>query len=99
MQDRDGGKLPLKGSRQRYPFVTRVFADGGAYHAQPEWCDGIAHSIEATRGQSGHGDAFSPGWFELPLAKGKNVTLTVTAESIDPTPAEISGFLKKSTQK
>ena len=29
VQDRDGGKLPLWGSRQRYPFVTRVFADGG----------------------------------------------------------------------
>ncbi|MCB1883926.1 MAG: transposase [Geminicoccaceae bacterium] len=29
VQDRDGGRLPLKGSRQRDPFVTRVFADGG----------------------------------------------------------------------
>ena len=29
IQDRDGGKLPLKASRQRFPFVSRVFADGG----------------------------------------------------------------------
>ena len=29
VQDRDGGKLPLKASRRRYFFVTRVLADGG----------------------------------------------------------------------
>ena len=59
----------------------RVFADAGEYHAQPEWCENIPHPIEQTRGQTGSGDAFSPGWFELPLAKGKSVTLTATAET------------------
>jgi Transposase DDE domain len=29
IQDRDGGKMVLKASRARYPFVTRTFADGG----------------------------------------------------------------------
>jgi hypothetical protein len=29
VQDHGGGKLPLKNSRSRYPFVARVFADGG----------------------------------------------------------------------
>lgn len=29
IQDRDGGKLPLTASRRCYPFVARVFADGG----------------------------------------------------------------------
>ncbi len=74
---------------------VRVFSDGGAYHHQPEWSLGIAHPVEATRGQAGHGDAFSPGWFELPLAKGKPVTLTATAEATDPTPAEISSFVPR----
>ena len=73
----------------------RVFADGGAYHAQPEWRDAVAHPVEATRGQTGQGDTFSPGWFELPLAKGKSVTLAVTAESIDPTAEEISSFITR----
>jgi predicted glycogen debranching enzyme len=73
----------------------RVFSDRGRYHSQPEWCDSIAHPIEASRGQAGHGDAFSPGWFELPLAKGDSVLLTVTAESVDPTAEEISGFATK----
>jgi predicted glycogen debranching enzyme len=59
----------------------RVFADGGAYHAQPEWCENIPHPVEQTRGQVGSGDAYSPGWFELPLAKGATVTLVATAES------------------
>ncbi|MGF7149902.1 transposase [Sphingomonas zeicaulis] len=36
-QDRDGGKLPLKGSQQRYPFFTRVFADGGYAGRLVEW--------------------------------------------------------------
>jgi hypothetical protein len=29
VQDRDGGKLPIKASRQCFPFVAGVFADGG----------------------------------------------------------------------
>ncbi len=58
-----------------------VFVDHGDYHPQPEWCDNIPHPVEQTRGQTGSGDAYSPGWFELPLAKGKNVQLIVTAET------------------
>src|ERR1019366_1323037 len=57
-----------------------VFSDAGEYHPQPEWCENIPHPIEQTRGQTGSGDAYSPGWFEIPLAKGANATLVVTAE-------------------
>ncbi len=59
----------------------RVFSDRGAFHPQPEWCEHIPHPVEQTRGQTGSGDAYSPGWFELPLAKGASVTLTLTAET------------------
>jgi starch synthase (maltosyl-transferring) len=59
----------------------RVFTDAGEYHPQPEWCDNIAHPIEQSRGQIGSGDAYSPGWFEVPLPKGAGATLTVTAET------------------
>ena len=58
----------------------RVFADAGKYHPQAEWCDNIAHPIDQTRGQVGSGDAYSPGWFELPLPKGAAINLVVTAE-------------------
>jgi predicted glycogen debranching enzyme len=58
----------------------RIFADSGEYHPQPEWCNNIAHPVEQSRGQMGSGDAYSPGWFELPLPKGSGVNLTVTAE-------------------
>jgi len=58
----------------------RVFTDGGAYHPQPEWCENIPHPVEQTRGQTGSGDAYSPGWFELPLAKGADASLVLTAE-------------------
>jgi predicted glycogen debranching enzyme len=57
-----------------------VFAGGGEYHPQPEWCENIAHPVEQSRGQAGSGDAYSPGWFELPLPKGASVALVVTAE-------------------
>jgi predicted glycogen debranching enzyme len=58
----------------------RVFADVGEFHPQPEWCENIPHPVEAARGQTGSGDAYSPGWFELPLAKGASATLVLTAE-------------------
>jgi predicted glycogen debranching enzyme len=62
----------------------RVFADSGAYHPEPEWCENIPHPVEQSRGQTGSGDAYSPGWFEIPLPKGANVTLVVTAETDSP---------------
>ena len=68
-----------------------VFSDAGEYHPQPEWCDNIPHPVEQTRGQVGSGDAFSPGWFELPLAKGANVTLVLTAETERQAPARLEG--------
>jgi glycogen debranching enzyme len=58
----------------------RVFADTGEYHPQPEWCENIPHPVEQSRGQTGSGDAYSPGWFELSLPKGAGVTLVATAE-------------------
>ena len=66
----------------------RVFADAGEYHPQPEWCENIPHPVEQSRGQTGSGDAYSPGWFELPLAKGASVTLVATAE----TDGSVCGF-------
>jgi predicted glycogen debranching enzyme len=60
--------------------MLRVVADAGVYHPQPEWSVNIPHPIEQSRGQVGAGDAFSPGWFELPLTKGATLTLVVTAE-------------------
>jgi len=61
-----------------------VFANAGEYHPQPEWCENIPHPVEQSRGQVGSGDAYSPGWFELPLPKGASVTLVVTAETDEP---------------
>lgn len=50
IQDRDGGKLPLKASRQRYPFVTRVFADGGYAGRLVPWAADKTHvTIEIIR--------------------------------------------------
>ncbi len=43
IQDRDGGKLPLTASRQRYPFVARVLADGGYAGRLAAWAADKAH--------------------------------------------------------
>jgi len=60
-----------------------VLTSAGSYHAQPEWCQNIAHPVEQSRGQPGAGDAYSPGWFELPLPKGTSVQLVCSAEVND----------------
>jgi predicted glycogen debranching enzyme len=36
--------------------------------------------VEQSRGQEGSGDAFSPGWFNLPLPKGGQQALAISAE-------------------
>jgi len=59
----------------------KVWADAGRYHHEGEWSVNVPHPNEATRGQEGCGDAYSPGWFELPLRKGEAVTLAASAEA------------------
>lgn len=71
----------------------RVWATGGGYHPGPEWTHNIPHPIEASRGMEGGGDAYSPGWFELPLPKGAEIRLVVCADSSDPTADELAGAL------
>ncbi len=79
----------------------RVFATGGWYHPEPEW-SATSHPVEQSRGQVGGGDAYSPGWFELPLKKGAEVTLLATAEEPGPEAPELtmshSGFLTLSAE-
>lgn len=53
-------------------FVVRT--NFGEYKPQPEWTYNISHSHEGTRGQDSLGDAFSPGYFRLPL-EGRKGTL------------------------
>jgi starch synthase (maltosyl-transferring) len=67
----------------------RVFAGGGTYHHESEWSENIPHPVEQSRGQTGSGDAYSPGWFDLPMPRDANVPLVVTADATDPSPEEI----------
>jgi predicted glycogen debranching enzyme len=76
-----------------------VFSNAGEYHSQPEWCENIPHPVEQTRGQTGSGDAYSPGWFELPLPKGAGVELIVTADRLIPTAVEIKSGKRPAATK
>jgi hypothetical protein len=60
-----------------------VSVDSGHYHHEEEWSH-CAHPVEATRGQTGAGDAFSPGWFDVPLKRGASTALTLTAHPHSP---------------
>ncbi len=62
----------------------RIWADDPHFHAQPEWCENIPHPVEASRGMTASGDAWSPGWFELLLPAGRTVMLVATAETDEP---------------
>ncbi len=62
----------------------RVHASSGLYHPAPEWSHNIPHPVEASRGQEPCGDAYSPGWFDLPLRPGEPVTVWVSAEPEPP---------------
>ena len=61
-----------------------VWATAGAFHAEPEWSLGLQHSIESTRGMCDHGDAWSPGWFEMPLSVKECPELLLCADQQDP---------------
>ncbi len=79
LSDRPGFSFAPAQDRQ-----LRVFSDKGFYHHGPEWVKQIAHPIEQSRGQIGAADAFSPGWFDLPLREGQPVSLVLTADANDP---------------
>ena len=59
----------------------RAVASRGKFSFQEEWVQGIEHPVEGNRGQVAHGDAFSPGWFELPLLSKDPVQLLMSSES------------------
>jgi predicted glycogen debranching enzyme len=62
----------------------RVVASAGEFHPEPEWCQGIPHPIEQNRAQVAWGDAYSPGWFDIPLVKGTRPVLVVSADALRP---------------
>ena len=67
-----------------------AWATSGAYYPQPEACRGIPHPIEGSRGLTDSGDAWSPGWFDLPLPPGSEARMMVSAE--DEVPEEVLSF-------
>jgi predicted glycogen debranching enzyme len=72
--------------------VLRVFVDAGQYHHEAEWSTGIFHPVEASRGQQAQGDAYSPGWFDLPVPKNSTVTLLCSAEPRIPEVTMVKNF-------
>ena len=57
-----------------------MWVDKGEYHHEEESPENIPHPVEQSRGQTASGDGYSPGWFDLHLAKGESVTVAVSGE-------------------
>lgn len=70
----------------------RAWSDRGSYHHEGEWCEGVGHPVEATRGMADRGDAYSPGWFDLPLPRGESATLVLSADAEDPDSETVAEF-------
>lgn len=62
----------------------RGWVEAGAWHPEPEWSRDLPHPVEASRGMTGSGDAWSPGWFDVPLAPGGSTRLFLCADPEDP---------------
>lgn len=75
LEQRHGFRFSPAGDRS-----LEAWCDQGSWHADAEWSIAVGHPIDAERGQSPSGDAWSPGWFELPLAAGASATLVASAD-------------------
>jgi starch synthase (maltosyl-transferring) len=76
-----GAGFVFEPARERRLVVS---CDRGSYHMGHEWQRDIVHEEESVRGLADRGDAFSPGWFDLPLSTGAPVTLTLCADAGEP---------------
>jgi starch synthase (maltosyl-transferring) len=76
-----------------------VTSQGGTYHDAPEWALDLVHAEESTRGLADKGDAFSPGWFDLPLRAAEPVTLVINAEAEAPSPEHIKRAAREFERK
>ncbi|HJW43868.1 MAG TPA: amylo-alpha-1,6-glucosidase [Geothrix sp.] len=105
LPDRRGFRFAPAAGRSLEAWVD---AGEGQYHPQPEASRNLSHPVEASRGLAAAGDAWSPGWFDLPLPPGSAVTVAVSAERLDlpesPAPRppatgnDLSGRLRQALQ-
>ena len=59
----------------------KVSVNRGRFHAEVEPVYNVGHPVEASRGQAEVGDAYSPGWFEIPLKPSDESVLMLSSES------------------
>jgi predicted glycogen debranching enzyme len=71
----------------------RVWTDRGDYHHAGEWSLNLAHPIEASRGQEGAGDAYSPGWFEIGIPAGEIAQIVASSEPVPPSAGQLRDFV------
>jgi predicted glycogen debranching enzyme len=90
LNDRPGFELTPHENRS-----LKVCCDHGVFFPEPEWSQDIEHPNEISRGQTPNGDAYSPGWFDMPLRHDAPNRLTLCADPdlpclVDTKPASIT---------
>jgi starch synthase (maltosyl-transferring) len=73
--------------------ALRAWCANSTYHSQPEWSEHLPHFVEATRGMTGEGDGWSPGWFDIPIQAGDSATLVLCADPTPPSHADLDSFI------
>lgn len=88
LADRAGFSFVADGDRQ-----LRAWTDAGTYHGGGEWSLDVPHPVEGERGMRERGDAWSPGWFEIPIQRSREATLVLDAERGDPPANALKRFI------
>jgi len=57
-----------------------AYSDIGTFNSESEWSINLPHTVEGSRGQTDCGDAWSPGWFDIDMPKGRVAHIVITAE-------------------
>ena len=76
-----------------YPTLYMQTSEPAAWHYNPNWYRNLEYPKESERGYYATEDLLVPGYFELPIEKGKSVIFSAGTAPIDP--SEMSQMLEK----
>ena len=69
-------------SQKEYPPLRmKLHGDNHAFRIEPKVIPDLRYRIEESRGYDARGDLYSPGYFRVDLAQGRDATLVVSTEA------------------
>ena len=85
----DGHSYPVSGGVKcrlynDFPWLFMQMSKQAEFVAAPDWYYNFEYAEEAARGYPSHEDLLTPGYFEMPLAKGESVIFSSTLDESSP---------------